>query len=74
MAQVLSFFLDFISFAVGDWVFGAISQNMVSKVFLCAYRHGLQMNTAEASLKIQRLIAQLSYCCTSATSGRNRGS
>jgi len=24
MAQVLSFFLDFISFAVGDWVFGAI--------------------------------------------------
>ena len=50
MAQVLSFFLSFIS-----WTEYALQG------FFWAYRHGLQIDTAGASLSKQRLIARSGY-------------
>ena len=63
MAQVLFFFSGYIS---------RIEYGF--EVFFGAYRHGLQINTAEASLKIQRVIAQSGYSVTTVQVGGRHGS
>jgi len=63
MAQVLFFFLGFVS-----WI------EYGFHVFLRAYKHGLQINTAGASLKIRRLIAQSGYSVTTVQVGGRHGS